>query len=883
MSTGYNSTSDIYQWLQGAAPVSTGFAEMLAPLVGAMTGVDVMPVLNMLRFNRQDRPFYEADWSMSRQMRDRFRNMTAGEPSSTNIQMVGRALGAYFLDDKGMAERALNVVAQHTGAGLYAFGTGGLSVADVSGGWNVGAHGRYNDNLVALMADTYNMGFDRNVSKGQRQMLMAGMLRSDRTLLQDYAQARDLAGGRWDFRNGLEGIGELREKLNNTEITDRETEALKKLVDRLDNTRKSLEAFGEAANTWGRVLRTDAQTAMTRMQGLMGGDVYAMFRGNEGALTNLGLAVKHVGGMTGLGDRGMTAAIQEAGKYLMAIGGPAESAVNVATNSMLMSYGMAGYRVTQESAEKQMMRFVAGLTKSDAGSVYFGGYQKFREQQMLRGIRMSSADALRTWDAVMERDGISVRTVNRLLGTDMNISDLTAAAQMNFARDAMASPNASARLMYNQARRERMNNILMVGNVRNANGTQMTFDDVRRMSQMAGMDVVDLANTNETEFMRRSANIANPYARQMARRFRFQLEGAINLARSQHPDVLGEQRGESTNEIMASLSDTQYNRYLALDRQKALRSQISRTIGGKGLFGAITDLMRGNANFTLGDIAVAAGGNDLSYEVLDVLNSATPVDEETRSFMAKRFDALANNENPERKAHFQSRVSEFNKLLQLRGKNGKALYTAEAAWNASGMENITGVRIENGKFKAAEQESNASNIRGEDSAYKEDFDQWKQENKDMKTARQDILARSFKGKKVSDLTYDEKVEYAERMALADMGRAEMKKGKRGNADLANWWMATISGKIDGTNMWRRDDAHYTEFYKQAKEAKAGSVEFEEKKSRYLEELGVSKDQAGTAAMLAGVAKQVVETLISTFSGVGDNSKAINVREVGAAQ
>ena len=83
MNTGYNSTSDIYQWLQGAAPVSTGFAEMLAPLVGAMTGVDVMPVLNMLRFNRQDRPFYEADWSMSRQMRDRFRNMTAGEPSST--------------------------------------------------------------------------------------------------------------------------------------------------------------------------------------------------------------------------------------------------------------------------------------------------------------------------------------------------------------------------------------------------------------------------------------------------------------------------------------------------------------------------------------------------------------------------------------------------------------------------------------------------------------------------------------------------------------------------------------------------------------------------------------------------------------------------------
>lgn len=878
---GYSGTSDLYQWTQGHFPMGTALTEMLAPLAGSIFGTNFMPLLNMFRVNRQDRPFYEADTAMTLGLRNQFRQMTGGKPSTSGFQAFGRAIASYFMDDKGLAESALTQAARATGAGSYAFGTGGLSMADISGRWNTARYGSYNQNLVELMSGVYNMDFDPNLSKGQRQMMMAGMLRTDSTMLRDYAAMRRAAdrlgyGGAWKQDQGFDrNLEDLRSAINQKGATDDATESLKKLVDRLDNTRKSIEAFGEAANTWGRVLRTDANTAMQRMQNLLGSDAFAMFRGNEAALAEMGLNVKHVGGMTGRGSDSVLALAAEAGKYLMARGGPADAAVSVATNAMMQSHGMAGYRVTQEGADKMMTRFMADAQTSDAGYLYFGGYQRFAEQQIAKGSKLSQRDMIRQWDQIVARNGLHVQTLNRALGLNYDINGYAAASQGDFGRDARVQQNGFNMLSFGNARIETMNRILLEGGVRNVNGSQMTYADVRRMSQRAGMDVMDLMGTSQDEFNYRVNQIQDPRLRQTVIRFRSRFGEAFRTMQRNNPGGLGALANSTANEAAAFLSDTNYQRSVRMDQQRERRAQISQGISGKTMMKSVGDMIRSNPNFSIGDILAAAGGDDMTYEELDAIHTIG-ADKETRAAVGQRLQQLGRSANAEQNAFFKEtlaeRMKKFAQMRNAKNADGTRKFSDDQAYYGSGLSRLLGGRMDsNGRIRMEE----GTDVRSEE--FQNDFNKWK-DDKRQKAALMENTAKASFDKDLSQLNLVEKAELASRLALADIGKEEAGK-KGGNKALSTWYRVALEGKV-GSYVPGSGEAvpdSVQQAYEEARKAKINTSDFEKRKAEYMEQMGVQNDQASTAAIMAQVAEQVVKTISSTFGKGG--SDAFNVRDM----
>lgn len=868
---GYGATSDLWQGLQKYAPTTTGMVEMFAPMLNGMFGMEIMPILNMFRVNRQDRPFYEADTSMTIGLRNQFRNMTGGQPSATGFQSFGRALASYFMDDKGLAESAVSRAAYSSGAATYAFGTGGRSLADVTGGWNGARLGSYNENLVGLMSSVYNTGFDPNVTKGQRQMMLAGMMRGDSTLVRDYASMRRLAdeagvGRSWDSKVGLEeNLGNLRKAIDQKGTTDEATESLKKLVDRLDNTRKSIEAFGEAANTWGRVLRTDASTAMQRMQNLLGSDAFSMFQGNEAALTEMGLNVKHVGGITGRGSDSVLALASEAGRYLMSTGGPADTAVNVATNAMLQSNGMSGYRVTQEGADKMMTRFMADAQRTDASYLYFGGYQRFAEQQIARGSKLSQQEMIRQWDQVVNRNGLNVQTLNRALGLNYDINGYATASLGDFGRYAAVQQNGFGLYTYGRARVEAMNNILLNGGVRNRDGSQMTYQNVRQLSRAAGTDVMELLGTNPEEFNRRVNQIGDAGTRREVIRFRSRFGEAFRTTQRNNPNLLGSLRSSTANEAAAFLSDTNYERYVKADKQRELRAQISRGISGKNMAKSIGDLIRSNPNFTLGDVLSAAGGDDLSFQELDVIQSLT-ADRDMQDSVGRQLQAIGRTSTPEQGAFIRESLKKFGTLSNARDEKGR-LYSKDRAYKESGLADILGGAIVDGKLVQV------GGLEATPDKFKQAFGKWKAGKAETSGVMRTISKASF-GKDLKNLNIIDKGVLAERMALYDIAAEQYEKSGSDVARKMDPRLKDLYLQMSASSENAFDKKRINAAYEEAKKAKINTTDLEKRKEQYMEQMGVQNDQASTAAILAQVADQVVRTIISTFGSGGSN--ALNV-------
>lgn len=867
MTEAYNSRSELWEGIAANNPMLAMLLDTLAPVISNMTGFDMMPMLNILRFNRQDRPFYEADTAMAMGMRNQFRTMTSGNPSQTKMQAIGRSLMSYFIDDKALAERAVSQTAMRNGGGMYAFGTGGWSMADVTGGWDRRMYGSYNERLVEFMAGVYNTGLDPNISKGQRQMMAAGVLRADNSLLKTYAEARNMASLLGvSMPDSLDKLGDLRQQVRNSVRTGRfgEEEAIEKfdkLIERLEKANKSIELFGEAANTWGRILKTDANTAMQKMQAVLGGDAFASFMGNEQTLNAMGLGLKHVGGVTGRGVNSAMAMVSQAGTYLLAKGGPADTAINVGTMAMMESMGMAGYRVSGESADRMMLQFNADLQTSDASYIYFGGYQQYATQQLRAGRTTPQSQMIREWDQIVRRTGLNVNGINRALGVNWEIGEYAAASQLNFARDAAVMPNGFNLLVYGQGQRELMNNVFINGNVRNANGSQMTYDDVQRLSQAAGMDVMELINTNQTVFSERLRQIVDPRIRNQIISLRTNFENAWNMTRRNNPGVLGSMANYSANEAAAFLSSTALKRSYALDRQRKARIEISKGISGKTMFKSIGDMIRTNANFTLGDILVAAGSEDPSYESLDAINRIA-TDPETKKELVSRFQALAASEDDETRAFFKEVTSDFIKM-----SGDKSIGLADAYKRTLG--NVIGGEID----------SNTGRLRfasfGDDEdisdRYNRRLEQWREDRQKKAEAMKTISTASL-GKDLTQLNATEKMNLAERMALFDMGQDalqnENKYDSKSRDALGAYRKAVLEGK--------GKDA-IEEAYKAVKNAKVNTAEFEEKKAAYMEQMGIGKDQASYAAIIAQVAEQVVGAFKATFATGGGAS--INVRDM----
>ena len=570
MTTGYDPYSPRYRALSASAPMATSMIEMLAPLLQSM-GMDVMPWLNILRFNRADRPFYEMDNDLSLSMRNQFRDLTKGPPVTSNLQSVGRAFAAYFMDDKGLAEASLNRAS--LGATSYAFGTGGLSMGDLMPGWDRATMGSHNEQLTRYMADIYNFGLPNSVSKGQRQWIAAEMTRANPSLLQNYARMRSIGnelGGDYRMRAG-EDWEAYNSRIRDTVAREAENgdlgpwsrlkDVLVQLTDRMAKAQRQMDEFGDAANNWGRVLKTDAQSAMQKVSNMLGGNVYSIFSGDAETISQISLSLQHTGALTGRGFDHMRAVSNQARQYLQATGGPVETAMNVANEAMLQSTGGSQYWMTQEGVDKMFTQYNADLWNTDAGNIARGAAQYYTEYKMrnLRpGQTFNERDTIREIDAILRSTGgdISVSKVNQALSratgqrVTLGMGDFQMLGQMTYAKDYMAGQNEFAPMVRQQGQRE------LVDMIFSAQGSGMTYDRLYQMNDAilgSGRDVLELAQMNGYDLSQQGLNRQQMNFVQNVNRM--MQAGTLNM-QTNHPEVPGAMGVRGPMEVMRFSSRT---------------------------------------------------------------------------------------------------------------------------------------------------------------------------------------------------------------------------------------------------------------------------------------------------------------------------------------
>ena len=601
----YNLYSEEWNKIQQMLPMIAGLLEMFSGLSRDKSW-DINPLLDIIKYNRQDRPFATIDSSVYRQALNAFNQNTSvsGKPSESNAEMMGRALFDYFGNGRGDAERALRVVLESTGAGVYAFGTGGRSVADAVSGNAFRGKGGFNTNLTNLLADVYGMETDPSVNKGQRQMLLAGMIEANKGLVEDYANA----------------------KYDKEKKAGDSAEALAQM---LDKTRKSLEGFGEAATSWGRVLNTDAVKAMEKLQDLLGGSAFGAFYGRENKLAEMGYDMRHVTAMTGHDTKYGMAMVQQAGTLLKETGGPADTAVQVANATMIQSFGMAGYRVTQEQADKMMLRYNANLQNSEAAAVYFGGFSEFVRQVRQSGdpekANMSFDELADAWNKqIMSEGGVTVAHANRILNTTYGVSDFAMFSKDNFARDLAQGPNGFTVASWRQMREDVFDKLKDVN-------PALSKANVEALSARAKRDVIGMVNLNENAFMEEVKKIEDLDVRQEVIQFRTLWERGVRTASAN--GELGIFSGQTPNAIASMMTEERARMIEEIDRQRQLRSKISGSINGASMSKTVIDYIAANPNFTLGDLAVAAGTEDIDARGLDALQMLQTTKDDMETLM----------------------------------------------------------------------------------------------------------------------------------------------------------------------------------------------------------------------------------------------------------
>ena len=865
MTIGYDPYSSQYRALSASAPMATSMIEMLAPLLQSM-GMDVMPWLNILRFNRADRPFYEMDNDLSLAMRNQFRGLTSGPPATSNLQSVGRAFAAYFMDDKGLAEASLRRAS--LGATSYAFGTGGLSMGDLMPGWDRATMGSHNDQLTRYMADIYNFDLPNSVSKGQRQWIAAEMTRANPSLLQNYARMRTIGnelGGDYRMRKD-EDWESYNQRIRDTVAKEAENgdlgpwsrlkDVLVQLTDQMAKTQRQMDEFGDAANNWGRVLKTDAQAAMQKVSNMLGGNVYSIFSGDAETVKQIPLSLQHTGALTGRGFDHMRAVSNQARQYLQATGGPVEAAMNVANEAMLQSAGGSQYWMTQEGVDKMFTQYNADLWNTDAGNIARGAAQYYTEYKLRNlkpGQTFNERDTIKEIDAILRSTGgdISVSKVNQALSratgqrVTLGMGDFQMLGQMTYAKDYMAGQNEFAPMVRQQGQRE------LVDMIFSAQGSGMTYDRLYQMNDAIlgkGRDVLELAQMNGYDLSQQGLNRQQMNFVQNVNRM--MQAGTLNMQTS-HPEVLGAMGVRSPMEVMRFSSRTAREREDLMRRQRDMRTYLSSMVNGGDMFRSMYNFMRDNPDANIGQIMAAGGTADLDGKSLDALANMKMDRENTQEF-ANTLRKLGNRTNPSQdRAYFHHLMDEANKAIRDGDMQGAAdiLSPLGISYNAR-----------TGSFETEEFNQKA---------FTDARNAWGQENRRKLRNREQIVKRFAPKGVISDMSFGDKKDAAEHIVAWEIAEEKVRKGE------------DPEGKYkDYLNVVRNNDTRLIgKVYASIKDDLVKTRDYDARKEKVEEEMGISHDKSDIGAVVANILHEVGRTFMSKFVSTADG--AIRVTEVSA--
>ena len=864
---GYDIYTGFWNKLSASTPGTTGVLEMLAPML-QNTGMDITPWLNILRYNRQDRPFYEMDSYQATQMVRNFREQTAGPPKETLLASLGNNLAAYFIDNKGLAESAVRYAAGATGAGTYAFGSGGLSMADTMPGWNVRSMGRSAEALTDYMADIYRSEAPESISRGERQMIAARMVGENPDILRDYGRMRRIGletGLNQKPNETLEDYaGRLRGMRERGELdpNDKAQQQLVKLAETMERVNRQTDQFGEAMGTWGRILKTDAVTAMRKVDTMLGGSFAAQFSGNEQALQEMAWTMQHTGAVTGRGMNHMRAVADQARQYMIQSGGPAEAAMNVADTAMTQAMGGRRYHLTQEELDKNYTRYNADLWSTDAGRIAAGGWQYFVEQRM-RSLRpgqiFDQRAATQEYNAILQSMGGSVtvqnmnRALSRATGTNatMQIGDYGNLSDLTYAMDWRSDPNNRfSTISRQQGQRELVNQIAAHAGWRNDDGSLATYDSIYRASNAIlgrDRDIFELVQMNPHDLSQLGLD-----QRQMAyvQNFNRNWQVGVRSMQVNHAGDMGAMANASAMGVANFVSSTSIRREQAVQRQRDMRVRLSSIMPNGGMFRSMVNYLRNNPSATVGEILSAAGTKDLDGKALDAL-AAIDVSPEDRRELMSTFSKLGDNvlSSKEDRAFFRDRIDKFRESVA----RGDQLFDSAKYLSSIGI----GYDAETNRLTVGEFD------RG---IFARQRNEWRGKEIDRGKERSHILEWEDRDGQ-NGLSFSEKKAAAERMAVHETIRQHLAKkgpdGPRDNGDYSNMLFAAEAGY--------RDEYEY--LYKSVKNTVMKSKDYAANLEKAEKEMGVAYDDQNVASVISNILYAFGQKLGSVLASDG----SVNVR------
>lgn len=855
MTQGYNSYdiySEEYQGLGQMFPQLKGLLEFMG-MATYGTPFDVNQYLNVLRYNRQDRPFVQADQRLIGGMLHQFRASSFPQ-TQTNWGLFGTAIDQYGFDNKLLAELSLRKAAVVSGAGSYAFGTGG-SMADLYNNWDSSERGNASDALVGLFSSVWNSPKDPNVTKGTRSMLLAGLMQADPYLLREYQNASKEKGV--EYGDSLDKFGDVAKKVT-----------------------KYLEGFGEAANTWSRVLKTDAEDAMKRLENLFGGAAYGIFQSNPTALAELGYNVKHVGGVTGRGADQTWAMVQQAGYLLNQIGGHSDGAINAGTQAMLLSTGVAGYRTTQEEADKLALRMTTVNQNSEQAALYFGGYAEYYRKF---GGGRDQAAVQAEYDERVQASGLTLNALNRMLGENYNPGDFYAFAERGIARDFQAGPNnfslRAAEGLSESIRNRIENRLLKTGRI-DEGGT------VEGMRRRYGIDIQWYTSANEEtrksiiDEARRNGYIKNQEDIDYINRVAAQWEDVTNvMSKNNMLDVVS---GYSSQAILRTTSTTNQRNNEARQKQVAFRTAISSATSGAGIVKSIVDFFKDNPNGTIGEVLSVLSGESLSGEAMNIAMRAEGTAED-RSNLQTLLEKISSRDDireidnsgnlvreseekrtKESKRDIQAYQSLANRMLT---KIAKGTFTEE---DRKFFNRALGVDY----YKDDKGKGHLKTIipKGEEDSYlgymREALDEEKERlssQTELEKNRQDIIVGRLTEGKIGTNAQKARIDAARLLAMSKLADEQILNGdpNSGITALAKEYQQAIDdGDIDRAN---------SKFQEIMQTKDSFGTKFAEANEEMLNTLGISKNE-GIASALA----MALGDIFDKFRGPGKDSLNVNI-------